>query len=170
MFQGFVELADSFTLRFLVTDSSKTPVNLDAPPTFRVYGPDGFVSGQSGSGGFADTGIITGASNASPIVITSPSHNLATGDRVTITGVGGNAAANGTWTVTVLTGNTFSLDGSSGNAAYTSGGVWNVSGLYKIDLSCTGANGYAAGDIFEVLVQGAISSTPWADLHSFGVV
>lgn len=66
---------------------------------------------------------ITGASNATPIVITSASHGLATGDMVTIASVGGNTAANGTWKITKVGDNTFSLDGSVGNAAYTSGGT-----------------------------------------------
>ncbi len=65
---------------------------------------------------------ITGATNAAPIVITAASHGYATGNTVTITGVGGNTAANGTWVITVLTTNTFSLNGSIGNGAYTSGG------------------------------------------------
>lgn len=65
---------------------------------------------------------ITGATNASPIVITSAAHGFTTGDRVTISGVLGNTAANGTWTVTVVDGSHFSLDGQSGNGAYTSGG------------------------------------------------
>lgn len=72
----------------------------------------------------AGTGSITGASNASPIVITSASHGLATGDIVTIVGVLGNTAANGTWTVTKIDANTFSLNSSTGNGAYTSAGTW----------------------------------------------
>jgi len=36
--------------------------------------------------------------------------------------VGGNTAANGTWTITVTNSTTFSLNGSTGNGAYTSGG------------------------------------------------
>src|SRR5262249_35518482 len=70
-------------------------------------------------------GAITGASNAGPIVITSPNHGLKNGVSVTIAGVEGNKAANGTFTVTVLGKDTFSLDGSQGNGAYQSGtGTW----------------------------------------------
>lgn len=82
----------------------------------------------SPSGG---TGTITGASNATPIVITSTAHGLTTGSVVKITGVGGNTSANNTWTITVLTANTFSLNDSSGQAAYTGGGTW-VSGVSTI--------------------------------------
>ena len=37
--------------------------------------------------------------------------------------MGGNTAANGTWTITQIDPDNFTLDGSIGNAAYTSGGV-----------------------------------------------
>jgi len=67
---------------------------------------------------------VTGATNASPIVVTSTGHALNTGDAVSISGVAGNTAANGTFTVTKVDANTFSLNGSTGNAAYTSGGTW----------------------------------------------
>jgi hypothetical protein len=67
---------------------------------------------------------VTGATNASPIVVTSTGHALDTGDAISISGVAGNTAANGTFTVTKVDANTFSLNGSTGNAAYTSGGTW----------------------------------------------
>jgi hypothetical protein len=66
---------------------------------------------------------ITGATNASPIVITSAGHGFATGDFVAITGVTGNTAANGLWQITLSDANSFSLNGSTGNAAYVSGGL-----------------------------------------------
>lgn len=66
---------------------------------------------------------ITGATNATPIVITANGHGLSTGENVFITGVVGNTAANGSFVVTKLSDNTFSLDDSVGNGARTSGGV-----------------------------------------------
>lgn len=70
---------------------------------------------------------ISGATNATPIVITSATHGLSTGHLVLIDGVTGNTAANGVFVVTVLTSTTFSLqDGSgnniAGNGAYGTGG------------------------------------------------
>ncbi len=71
-------------------------------------------------------GTVTGASNASPIVITTAStQQLQNGMQVTISGVTGNTAADGTFTVANRTGTTFELAGSTGNGAYTSGGAWN---------------------------------------------
>lgn len=73
---------------------------------------------------------ISGASNASPIQIsTFANNNLTTGQTVTITGVTGNTAANGTWTITSLNAHEFTLDGSVGNGAYTGGGTVIVNGI-----------------------------------------
>jgi hypothetical protein len=73
---------------------------------------------------YGSTGSITNASNAAPIVITSAGHGLATNAQVTISGVVGNAAANGTWVITVINPNSFSLTGSSASGTYTLGGTW----------------------------------------------
>lgn len=67
---------------------------------------------------------LTGATNASPIVITSTGHLLNTGDTISISGVVGNTAANGIFTITKVDANSFSLNGSTGNGAYSSGGTW----------------------------------------------
>lgn len=69
------------------------------------------------------TGVVGGATNASPISISDTSHGLSTGDAVYIVGVGGNTRANGYWTVTVTDANNYTLTGSAGNGAYTSGGT-----------------------------------------------
>lgn len=67
---------------------------------------------------------ITGATNAAPIVVTAVGHEIAGAKSpVSISGVGGNTAANGDWIVNVLTSDTFELIGSTGNGAYTSGGT-----------------------------------------------
>ena len=67
---------------------------------------------------------ITGATNTTPISITTQtSHGLSTGEIVLISGVGGNTVANAFWQVTVTNTTQFTLNGSSGNGAYTSGGT-----------------------------------------------
>jgi hypothetical protein len=73
-------------------------------------------------------GVITAASNATPIVITSVGHGLQNGDVVAISAVGGNTNANGKFTVANKTNDTFELAGSAGNSAYTSGGVFTSAG------------------------------------------
>jgi hypothetical protein len=66
---------------------------------------------------------IANVSNASPITVTVPAHGFATGDSVVVAGVGGNTTANGTWTITVVDANTFTLNGSASSGPYTSGGT-----------------------------------------------
>jgi uncharacterized delta-60 repeat protein len=68
----------------------------------------------------AGTSLTTG----NLIVITAPNHGLASGMQVTISGVQGDTAANGPWTITVLDANTFVLNGSANNGLYISGGSW----------------------------------------------
>jgi len=58
-----------------------------------------------------------------PIQITATNPGFRSGQKVTIAGVLGNTAANGTWTITQIDPNTFTLNGSLGSGAYTSGGV-----------------------------------------------
>lgn len=61
------------------------------------------------------------ATNATPIVATVTAHGYSTGDRVRIDNAVGNTAANGVHTITVLTSDTFQLQGSSGNGTYVAG-------------------------------------------------
>ncbi|NOT00867.1 MAG: hypothetical protein HOP29_09585 [Phycisphaerales bacterium] len=93
---------------------------------------------------------IADASNTTPIVILSFGHGLSSGTRVNVTGVTGNTAANDLFTVNVLDGNTFQLNGSAGNGAYTGGGQWTrvvgVNPTFKDP----------EGDIFEAGSQGSI--------------
>lgn len=68
--------------------------------------------------------VVTNATNATPIVITTAgAHGLTTTDPAIIYGVVGNINANGFWTVTVVDATHFSLDTSVGSGGYTSGGL-----------------------------------------------
>ena len=70
---------------------------------------------------------ISNATNASPIrVTTTVAHGWTTGAKVVIESVAGNTAANGTWTITYVDATNFTLNGSTGNGAYTSGGVVGI--------------------------------------------
>lgn len=67
---------------------------------------------------------LVGATNTAPIELTtSGDHGYETGDAVVVEDVEGNTAANGSWTVTVRTDRTLTLDGSEGNGAYAGGGT-----------------------------------------------
>ncbi|MGV2339621.1 MAG UNVERIFIED_CONTAM: hypothetical protein LVR18_38350 [Planctomycetaceae bacterium] len=65
---------------------------------------------------------ITDATNTADIRITSVGHGLKTGDQIRITGVQGNANANGTYTATVISADEFLLKGRAGSGNYTIGG------------------------------------------------
>lgn len=81
---------------------------------------------------------ITNATNVSPIVVTSAAHGLTTGNHIAVVNVGGNGAAKGTFTVTVIDANSFSLDGSAGSGTYTRGGEWFLALPDACGLSFTG--------------------------------
>jgi hypothetical protein len=75
-------------------------------------------------GEYSATKAVTGASNASPVVVTCAGHGWNTGDRVTVESVGGNAAANvADNLITVVDADSFSLNGVAGDGEYTSGGT-----------------------------------------------
>lgn len=75
------------------------------------------------------TATVSGATNATPIVITTSSaHGFSNGDLVGVAGIGGNTAANGyIWEISSASGSSLTLVGSVGNGAYTSGGT-----IYKL--------------------------------------
>ena len=90
---------------------------------------------------FTPTYAVTGATNATPIVITTATHDLQNSDTVIIRDVGGNTAANGRWTLANRTATTFELVGSIGNGTYTSGGEveqTNHTGGHAGDISTIG--------------------------------
>ena len=74
---------------------------------------------------------ISGATNATPIVITTSSQSWAAGDVVVVGGVVGNLAANGTWVLGTTNSTTAQLltkldsSNSTGSGAYSSGG-WAI--------------------------------------------
>jgi hypothetical protein len=102
----------------------------------------------------ADVGVkaITGATNATPVVITATAHGFTNGDLVLTGSVGGNLSANGIFKIANVAANTFELTdpvtGSNvaGSAAYTSGG-------YAVNLgpSASGDN----WDDFDACLVGA---------------
>lgn len=77
--------------------------------------------------------LVTGATNATPIVLTVPSgHPFKVGDQIAVSDVGGNTAANGTFYVSAVAATTVTLTtvatttNVAGNGAYTSGGSASV--------------------------------------------
>src|ERR1019366_5485669 len=68
---------------------------------------------------FATSALITNATNASPIQITtSINHNFVTGNTIFNTGINGNTAANGSFVITTVDALNFTLNNSAGNGAF----------------------------------------------------
>lgn len=169
-FAGFVALDDTLNKTTISVSSVFAPLDADALPVYRIYGPNGFMI--TGSLAFKDTGSIQGASNASPTVVTSANHGLTTGMKITISGILGNTGANGTYVVTKLTSNTFSIavDTSAGGV-YSGGGSWHVVGLYSASITPTAGNSFAAGVSYSVVVHASYSSVlELIDEYQFEVV
>lgn len=95
------------------------------------------------NGNFSIGVAVDDATNESPIVITTDeAHPFQSGNQCVITGVEGNDAANGTFTITRINATSFSLNGSTGDGAYTGGGV--VSG--PLAFGSTGVVSFGADD------------------------
>ena len=116
------------------------------------------VLGNTGANGVwyvMSGGNVVSASGATPIVITcDAAHYLASGFTVSIGGVGippystGSTAANGAWSVTVLSPTTFSLNGSNGGGV-PAVGVSGLAGGYSLVgmllIGSAGSGAYAGG-------------------------
>ncbi len=137
--------------------------------------------------------IITGATNplSGEIVITSLAHGLSSGDEVRIARVEGNDAANGTYRVTRLSADTFSLQGSTGSGIYAPGtGYWTATSeatftgdklLQQISGNSISGNGQAGiyvdlntgttfrGDILSNIISTNGAKGIHIESHSYGV-
>jgi hypothetical protein len=87
-------------------------------------------------------GAITSSTNAAPIVVTTTAnHGLAVNDRVTITDHAVNTNANGTFVLSAVTANTFTLTGTTGNGVGGATGFWSLAdvenGLLQLYTSAT---------------------------------
>lgn len=110
-------------IAFLLLIPSLVWADADLPNLPAEYNPGYVTPTTATSKSVCATVNITGASNASPIVITTAGHKWTTGQTVIIASVGGNTAANGTRVITKISATQFSLNGTTGNGAYTSGGT-----------------------------------------------
>ena len=109
--------ASSLLMDLQVGGASKFSVSNTGTVTSEVY------SGTTLKA-LTKTVTITGASNATPVVITAVAHGLQTGDTILIKNITGNTNANGYFKITVLSADTFSLQNYltgvdiAGNGAY----------------------------------------------------
>lgn len=90
------------------------------------YGVGNVTVSHVGSALTIQSLTVSGASNASPIILTVndfTGYSIRNGDTMVVSGVGGNTAANGTWIVEIVSTTQLRLLASTGNGAYTSGGT-----------------------------------------------
>ena len=106
----------------------------------------------------AEVFAITSSTNATPIVVTTPTHGWSNGDHVTIVDHLVNTAANGHWVLANKTATTFELTGSVGNGI---GGATGSVGKEHFQTAITAAGVYqfasdtvnlANGDLVEFRV------------------
>lgn len=167
-FQGYVRqgVARSFFVT-LANDFTGEIDAVDQLPTFRIYGPNGFS--VNGTAELAETGVVADASNATPIVITDVAHGLTDGAIVNVVDVLGNTAANGQFRITRLGADTFELDDSVGNGAYTSGGTWSTANLYLVELSIPDTQNFTPGETYTCVLSWTSGGDPRSAEFTFGV-
>ena len=121
--------------QFIYSPTADIPQGLRCPVCFGVpalpgganvvLGQPDFVTTTSNTSGVSYP--ITGATNSSPIVVgVANTTGVTLGSIVSISGVGGDTAANGTWQVSDVTPTTVTLAGTTGNGNYTGGGLLSV--------------------------------------------
>lgn len=135
------------------------PVNHPAGQIYDVFAfMTGVVSIATGPAWRQPGVAITGATNASPIAITTAlPHNLLTGDLTVVSGVEGNNAANGRWIITVVDPTHFTLDGSTGD------------GVYIANTGLCASRGNGAGTSALSRIAGVYVNTVAIDGHTFGL-
>jgi len=146
----------------------KTPENANEWSIQAPYGPVAGTGQWDPNARQSFYLAITGATNASPIVITSEKHSLVNGDKVFIDQVRGNTKANSAvnappFTVANVTKNTFELIGTTGNGTYGGGGRWTMGPLPFITFTGSDIDGMywrVKGDDRNAGFQGAILSGP----------
>lgn len=102
------------------------------------------------------TGVVTNASNTTPITITtSLAHGLTNGDSVTISCVQGNTAANGTWTIAGVAALSFTLVNSAGNGTFPAGST----GVVVSNSVDPGAGTQVPTNTYQVVVAAPVDYT-----------
>lgn len=119
--------------------------------TFKLLTSAWVADGVGGT--FAQvSGLVTDASNATPVTVTSAGavSGVVNCEAVSVLDVGGNVGANGTYMAVTTSLNTFELAGSGGTGAYTSGGFYLLN-------SAIGLFQMTATNTYTVVVKEAVS-------------
>ncbi len=161
----------------VITVTTSTRHGLAAGTKVFISGIAGGAAGNNTTGNPAWTitpvtsaKVVTGASNDAPIKVTATAHGLATNDVVTVSGVLGNTASNGTWTITYVDADHFTLNGSSGvnSPGYVSNADATVGFANKFSLDGSSGSGSYTPSTGTVQVcapvwQSADKRTAWSN-------
>lgn len=132
---GGASLADAWK----TTGSGATAARTQPGDTIRFkaspYPTNTVVNGTWTDGPLSATQTIDSSTNATPIVVTKAAHSRVTGDTVLINSHAVNTNANGTWDITVVDANTFSLNGSVGNGVGASTGTFRLVNNCRVKLA-----------------------------------
>ena len=96
---------------WIISDDNAAYPSFIIPPTTMTAGQ--YVSFDESDFNVAASNAVTSYSGtlaAAPTTVTDSGHGLATGDTISIEGYGGVSAYNGTWQVTVIDTNTFTIE------------------------------------------------------------
>ncbi len=128
------------------------------------------IEGTANAGATIST--ITGATNATPIVV-SATNTFNNGDVIYVSGVTGNTAANGIWTLSSVSGSGYTLTGSVGNGGYVSGGSGNkiltaalVSNTTGVSYQCINVD---PGSVTGTLLRFTFNVTDYHSASTFQV-
>ena len=161
---GIIENAPTVTTAIVrvggvISASNTSPVVITtdaALPSSAGYTIAGALGNTAinGTPSLEGSGSIASVTAGSPITIVTPyAHSLSSGMTIAISAVVGIAAANGTWTITVIDAVTFTLNGSSGTGTYVSGGMWSLPSATYVLPGVAGNGTYAGGGtIYTVVV------------------
>lgn len=128
---------------FLFYEHAETPSDGplfdSARPAWAIYDPVGDTWDTADNYFSKPNNTVIGVTAGSPGVITTGTpHGYLTGDAVSVRNVGGVSGANGDFSITVVSPNSFSLDGSNVTGAYTGGGDTHVSAIAGSQISVQG--------------------------------
>lgn len=129
----------TFANRWKTISDGATAARIAPGDTIKIMGspaPTSLAQNATWTGGGQlPTQTITSSTNATPIVITKAAHGLASNEFVIVYGHTTNTNANGTWKITVIDANTFSLNGSTGNGVGGASGNFRPCTNYVVQLT-----------------------------------
>jgi hypothetical protein len=169
VFQGFVSLNEQFSGIFISRSTSRSPVDADSNPRYRVYSPSGILIANGSCTPITKVGVVSASQNTPIVIVTDAPHNIYTGDRVSVSGVVGNTAANGHFNATRIDEISFSLDNSAGVASYVSGGTVKQAGVYGLQLMVEASSGFEAGKTYVAVITYQIGGSTFSEQISFVV-